>query len=727
MAALAILSGALFTVLAATASGARLLGDRAEDLGLRFIAGAALLSLIIFGLCAAGLAYPWVFAAAGAAAVLVSWRQLAATEFTAPPIHRALVPAFCLYFILYFFNSMAPEISFDGSRYHLGLVARYLREHGFHPITDNLYASLSQGLEMLYLYAFAYGRHSAAAMVHFAFLLVLVWLMLRYASRAGFPLAGAVGALLVFASPIVGVDGTSAYNDVAVAAIAFGLFSLLQRWSEERSGRLLAAIGLVAGFAYAAKYTAWLAVPYALGYVAWKSRRPRNVLVVALCAALAIAPWMAKNWLWVHNPLAPFFNGLFPNPYLTVAFEREYRHHMAWYDLQSRWDLPMQAAVHGSLSGLLGPVFLLSPLALLSLRRAEGRQLLLAALVFGANYFSNIGTRFLIPPLPFVALAMALALTRFPRAAVALALVHAVISWPAIVRRYSAPDAWRLAKIPFREALRIKPEEGFLQSNLPDYGVSRMVEQAAAAGSTVFSFTPIPEAYTSRKIQVAYQSAAGVETRAILWSGFVAEYAPTWRLRFRFARRPLRAIRLNQTNTAGDTWSIDELRIFDGARELPRDPAWRWTAHPYPWGIERAWDNRPITFWMCGDTLRPGEFVRIDFGGAQAADSVSIETAPNQWGLRLELEGQDETGGWRLLSPAPETGSVPAPPALRRAAAEEVKRRGIDYLLVFDGEFGADDFRGNADLWGIVPVGEYRGARLYRLPSGEPAASDAMR
>ena len=170
-----------------------------------------------------------------------------------------------LYFLLYFFNSMAPEISYDGSRYHLGLVSRYLREHGFQRITDNLYASLSQGIEMLYVYAFAFGRHSAAAMLHFAFLLALVVLMLSYASRAGFPLAGAVGALLVFASPIVGVDGTSAYNDVATAAIAFALFYLLQRWSEERSTRLLVTIGLVAGFAYAAKYTAWLAVPYCLG------------------------------------------------------------------------------------------------------------------------------------------------------------------------------------------------------------------------------------------------------------------------------------------------------------------------------------------------------------------------------------------------------------------------------------------------------------------------------
>ena len=57
--------------------------------------------------------------------------------------------------------------------------------------------------------------------------------------------------------------------------------------------------------------------------------------------------------------------------------------------------------------------------------------MLLAAAVFGATYFSNIGARFLIAPLPFIALAMMLALgnSTFGRtAALALALLHAAIS-----------------------------------------------------------------------------------------------------------------------------------------------------------------------------------------------------------------------------------------------------------------------------------------------------------
>jgi hypothetical protein len=729
--ALEILFGALFTVAVATALGALLLRDACNDLTVRFICGAAVLSLVAFGLCTLGLAYPLVFLGLGALSLWPVWRSLGTIQLQEQlpkTFKHLLLIIFAAYFILYFFNSMAPESSPDGAAYHLGLAGRYLRDHGFHRNADSIYGMMPGGVEMLFLFAFAFGRHSAAAMVHFAFLLALVWQIFAYGRRAGFPVAGACAAVLVFASPLVGVDATSAYNDVALAAIAFTLFHLLQMWDENQSQRLLAAIGLVAGFAVATKYTGWLAVPYALAFVGWKRRRhtpvgntwAREPGYVALGAAAMIVPWLAKNWIGVHNPVAPFFNELFPNPYVMVSFEKLFRHNLAVYMLKSLWQIPLQVTTYGSLAGLLGPVFLLSPVALLALRRRQGRQLLFAALVFGANYFSNIGARFLIPPLPFVALAMAIVLSELPNLAVAVVLLHAFISWPAMVPKYCRPDAWHLTKVPWREAWRIKPEDGYLESHLLYYGVDRMIERSTAPGSTIYTFKPIPEAYTSRRILVEYESADNQIDAAILWTAFVPEYAPTWRLRFAFPRQLLDAVRVVQTNTAEDQWSIHEFRVFDGARELPRPPRWRLTARPYPWGIQSAFDNSLATFWMCGDTLQPGQFVQVEFGEPEAADAVVIETAPNQWGIRLKLEGKDAAGKqWKPLTPAPELSDATRPLGLRRAAAEELKRRGIDYVLFFEDDMGADDLRGNADLYGIREVGEYKGARLYQLPVAE--------
>src|SRR5262249_25341372 len=158
---------------------------------------------------------------------------------------------------------------------------------------------------------------------------------------------------LVFTSPLMGVDGTSAYNDVALAAIAFTLFQLLQIWERRREARLVIAIGLVAGFAIATKYTGWLAVPYALGFIVWKSEREtrlRNCVCVAFAASCVLGPWLVRNWIWFHNPLAPFFNGIFPNPYVMVSFEKVYRRMLAHYDLSSLWQIPMEVTTYGTLA-----------------------------------------------------------------------------------------------------------------------------------------------------------------------------------------------------------------------------------------------------------------------------------------------------------------------------------------------------------------------------------------
>ena len=314
--------------------------------------------------------------------------------------------------LLYFFHAWAPESSPDGSAYHLGLVARYLRAHGFEPITTNMYAALSAGVEMLYVPAFAIGRHSAAALVHFAFAVALALSMLAYGRRLGKPWVGVAGAFLTYASPVVGIDATSAYNDVALAAVAFGVFYWLQIWDESgQKNRILIAVGLLAGYAYAVKYTAFVILPFALGFVLWRSRKIRPLLTVTAMAALMIAPWMLKDWITLRNPIAPFGNRYFPNPYFHVQQEQDYAAYYRRYDLPDLRKLPLEVTLRGGTTqGVLGMAFLAAPIALGALRFRAGRRLLAAGAVVFLTYFLNIGTRFLIPSLPFLSLSMALAL-----------------------------------------------------------------------------------------------------------------------------------------------------------------------------------------------------------------------------------------------------------------------------------------------------------------------------
>src|ERR1700730_8756785 len=190
--------------------------ERTEYIALAFVAGSACFSQIIFVLCSIGLARKQVFIALGllaGIAVICARGTVTHITFARIPIRwRWLFGVlFVAFGIVYLVNAMAPEMSPDGSAYHLPFVARYFRAHGFERISQNLYANLSQGIELLFLPAFSLGGPSASAMVHFLFLLDLPLMMISYGRRFGFPIPAATAAFLVFASPALGWDGTSAY------------------------------------------------------------------------------------------------------------------------------------------------------------------------------------------------------------------------------------------------------------------------------------------------------------------------------------------------------------------------------------------------------------------------------------------------------------------------------------------------------------------------------------
>jgi hypothetical protein len=69
MEVLAILFGAIFTAAAATGLGGLLLGKSCREYAVRFVSGAAVLSLAVFLLCALRLAYAAAFGVLGAVGV----------------------------------------------------------------------------------------------------------------------------------------------------------------------------------------------------------------------------------------------------------------------------------------------------------------------------------------------------------------------------------------------------------------------------------------------------------------------------------------------------------------------------------------------------------------------------------------------------------------------------------------------------------------------------------
>ena len=678
------------------------------------VSGAAILSLVVFLLCAARVAYTGVFLVFGGLTTAVVLRRPAARRQGQHPIKGmlglhpikemrgrspapawALVP-FVFYGVVYLANSLAPEFSPDGAAYHLGLVKTYFLQHGFERLTTNMYANLSQGMEMLFLFAFAFGRHSAAAALHCFFLLTLPVLIFLYANRIGKPWAGAGAGMLVYLSPLTGVDGVSAYNDVALATSGFAMFYLLEIWREERVDNLLIPIGLLAGFCFAIKYTGFVALVYATLVV---RRFAVRLLLPAACVAV---PWLLKNAIWLHNPVSPFLNRIFPNPYVHVSLEDFYRGYLAHYGLQSLKPLFWIVTVTGQLGGQIGPLFLLAPIALLALRFRAGRQCLLAAAVFLIPYPQNIGARFLIPALPFVAVAMAL---NFPRWAVPVVITAAaILAWPRVIDRYRAPSGgWQIVTVPWKAALGIIPRETWLR-RYPGYRTAETINSVVPADASIWSDTSLAEAYLKPRVLVNYTSAEGEQIQDLLHMPVDPGMQPRWNLRFTFPARSLSHVRIAQdASSRDDIWSIGEVRFWNGAAEIRPVSA---EAHPFSWDIHFALDGDPVTRWRSWKSIEPGMYVDFAFSPSVILDRVDLHCSHDQWKIRLRIEGVPA----RL-----EILEDPALPDLRQTAIRDVKAHGVRFLMTGSGDSAANDMALDPARWGLALAAHTEAGNLYEI------------
>lgn len=725
--AFSILFGALFTIATAYGLGRLLLQrlkpdfTREEQHLFGFVAGAPVLSLIIFLLACVHLIYDATFLVLGVLvfAAVLKTRAYQTNSDRLPALPRlwqwTFWPPYIVFAVIAVIYAMAPEWSPDGSSYHLGIVGHFYRAHGFKLISSNMYSFLSQGLEMLFLSAWAFGRHSAAALVHCAFLLVLPLLMLRYGQRQGILGAGAAAGLFVLISPVVMIDGASAYNDVAVACLLFAVFYLCEIDAPP------ALTGLLAGYCYALKYTAFLAIVYVVLRYAFQ-RRWRHIVIACIPAACMVLPWVLRNWIWTGNPFAPLLNAYFPNPFVHASFEDDYSRSMRWYvGLESWQQVPLELTLRGRiLGGFLGPLFLLTPLALLGLRSKFGRRALVCAGLFSLTYAANIGTRFLIPALPFWSLALAAGLPSLTLPV--LVLAHAFLSFPGQPDRYCDPYGWRIDKVPFKQALRGKKVEAWLADKWPAYRLARMVEGATPEGAVIYSMSPIAESYTTREVRASFQSGSNEQLRDYLLTPLVSEFQPEQQLEFQFPAQPLTGLRVVQTASpergspaSRDVWSITEFRILSQKRELPRDDDWRLQARPSAWDVQKAFDNSPVTRWRSWAGIRPGMFVEVTFAHPRTVDTVRLEVTRDQYAVRLKLEGRDASGTWRELTHEPKVSGLAPPLGMRRMAMEELKRDGVAYLLLSDDDYRADDFREHADLWGIRQTAIVDNVRLYKL------------
>jgi hypothetical protein len=723
---------------------------RTETQLFAFAVGAACLSNVVFLLSAGRLVYDAsvVAVAVFTAAAWWRWRQpvLSHRRFESEANDRIvwkalLVGIAAVYGYLYLVHSLAPETRADGVGYHLGLVRRYHNDHGFVPITTTLYASFSQGAEMLYLFAFSLGRHSAAKLVHFSFFAATLAAMLSFAKRHGAWRAGVVAVALFACSPIVLPDVTSTYNDAALAFYEFMLFYGLLLWWKDRESISLPTLGILAGFCFALKYTGGVAFAALLPLVCWKTLRDsrrwsavaRSAALTAAAAAVFAAPWLIKNAVFVGNPVAPFFNDVFPNAHFAVSWENSYRNYFRSYSHAPEafpwYTYALDLTAGKRLGGLAGPIFLLTPLALFAWRKPAGKALLAAAAISFVPWFVNAGTRFVIPTLVFVSLALGLALLSLPSrwatvAATAALLAHAIWSWPATLKGWAGDDVWSVTGIPWKAALRIQPEREYLLTNVPYYHVAEIIAAEVTPPDRVFSLVPLAEAYFDAEMILSYQAGLNEELMEALKTAVEEDLWPSRHRRLSWEPGPLRGFRIVQLNAHDSHWMMSEIHFFNNQDRVPPSPQWEISSHPRPWAAKRLLDDDPLSAWSSWEPLRNGMSIEVRFPEPVALSGADLIYPWGQHFIEFEYFGLDASGEWRPLEVRSEQGRRPFDSSgLKKWAVGQLASHGVKLLVTnLEGDgynYLAPIIAEDPKAWGLEEIGHDGPVCVYRVIEAE--------
>ena len=703
--------GALLTLAAAFSLGRMLTFWRSLPAALTLGLGAVALSLLIFFLRLsghAGLRGMLAFGVASAAPLV--WLRVGSPGW--PRLPRIVTAVLVVYGVFYLVQALAPETRADANAYHLMPAVEALRSGGFGG-QISFYERLPQGMENLFAMAYAVGGSSAAKLVHLALFLATFPLLLEIGRRLGASLeASAIAAAIYLCTPVAGVSGTSAFTDAALVFYTAGALLLLLMWREERDDRLLLLAGLAAGFCYSCKITGLL-IPVCAGVYLITFRRWKPVLWFSAAALLMIAPWMIRNVVDVGNPVAPLLNRFFPNPSFHIATGEQYSKSMRSYGGVSLRDVPLEISIGGAkLQGVVGPVFLLAPIALLALRRRNGRIVVILAAVLAVPWFFNMGTRFLMQSLPLLALAMAMAV---PRAvAYALLLIQAIGCFPPLLEQY-APSYPEL--FPWQAALRLESEPHFLERVSWDYRVAKMIEANTQPTDRVFDLYGVQLALLDRQVTGSYQTAVGDNLSTGFEVALLQDRGVLYDQRAWFSDQPLTAIRVRQTASTEQIWSIHEIELFRGDQKVGNSRRWTLDAWPNSWEAPLGLDQNLVSRWRTWQAARPGMFFELDFGRPETLSAINVVGRSAENEPRLEIYGQRADGMW-VRFPAPRT--VRPAINLRRSAVKMVRRAGIRYILAPAGKGGGGpiglSMANQPGDWGVQIAAYLDNMYLFKIP-----------
>ena len=402
---LAVLTPA-FLLISSCALGVRLLGRRGEDtIETHLLATLLGLAVYIFLMnllarapvhhaasWAACLALPVLLDLRGSARRLLYWsRQLQSIELRTWA-ERAAFALLVFILVTHWLLVLKPDRSADGLAMHLAIPANIAQHQAFTfepPVF--VWSVMPMGADWTYSIVYLMGGESAARLLNFAMLLLVLALLYREVRRVSRPLAFLLVASFA-ATPLVQLVTGSLFIENTLAAMILGAVIAVWRFGATADRKFLCLAMALGGTALCVKFGALaflaLILPLAIVEVCrnWKSLGAKAWLACAVAAMVLVAaavPTYAIAWWKTGNPIFPFLNEKIHSPLIdpTVQFQdNEFRAPLTW---RTPFDLTFHThRYYESQDGAFGfQYLLLAPLCLLAPLVANRRWALGAALV----------------------------------------------------------------------------------------------------------------------------------------------------------------------------------------------------------------------------------------------------------------------------------------------------------------------------------------------------------
>jgi hypothetical protein len=117
-----------------------------------------------------------------------------------------------------------------------------------------------------------------------------------------------------------------------------------------------------------------------------------------------------------------------------------------------------------------------------------------------------------------------------------------------------------------------------------------------------------------------------------------------------FPKKALKAIRIRQTASTGQIWSIHEIELFCGDRRIRAGRRWTLDAWPNSWETPLGLDHNLVSRWRTWEPAQPGMFFELNFDRPETLSEINIVGRDSENEPRLEIFGQREDSAWVRFS-----------------------------------------------------------------------------